>query len=190
MLFSRPDGHGACLARQTQQFPVRRSWRFTGFGNGEILFCAPVCAPGPSDFIMLLTFALGGLSPMSHRRSSPCLGLLVVLAGCALFTACVGASRLPARSRGPAGAQIGKSELDMSFLETAPVTRDDVTSKLASIDTGYHDPHLFWGRWVDSKWGYWWVIVAAGPGSPAAGTGDAKRIWHVKNLLITFDDNG
>lgn len=126
---------------------------------------------------------------MNHRRSSRCLGLPALLAGCALFTACVGATRLPARSRGPAGAQIQTSELDMSFLETAPVSRDDVSSKLASIDTGYHDSHLFWGRWFDSRWGYWWVVVAAGPGSPAAGAGDAKRVWHVKNLLITFDDN-
>jgi hypothetical protein len=97
---------------------------------------------------------------------------------------------MPDRVRGPAGSQIEKGELDMTFLESSSVHREDVTSKLAPIDTGYRDPHLFWGRWVDSKWGYWWVVVAAGPGSPAVGAGDAKRIWHVKNLLVTFDDNG
>jgi hypothetical protein len=129
---------------------------------------------------------------MNHWHSSLCrLDLLAALAFCALLTACVGATRLPARTRGPAGVQIQKNELDMSFLETPSVHRDDVTSKLASIDTGYHGPHLFWGRWVDSKWGYWWLVFAAGPGTGGGtGAGDAKRIWHVKNLLVTFDDNG
>jgi hypothetical protein len=81
----------------------------------------------------------------------------------------------------------------MGFLESAAVQQKDVADKLASIDTGYRDPHLFWGRWADSKWGYWWLAMAvvpgAGGGSPAA-AGNAKRIWHVKNLLVTFDDNG
>jgi hypothetical protein len=66
-------------------------------------------------------------------------------------------------------------------------------TSLPQSTQAYRDPHLFWGRWADSKWGYWWLVVAAVPGagggSPAA-AGNAKRIWHVKNLLVTFDDNG
>jgi len=67
----------------------------------------------------------------------------------------------------------------------------DVSTKLASIDTGYRNPHLFWGRRTDSKWGYWWLVVSPAPTSsgPSAAS-NAKRIGHVKNLLGTFDDNG
>jgi hypothetical protein len=66
--------------------------------------------------------------------------------------------------------------------------REEVSKKLASIDTGYSNPRLFWGRWAVSKWGYWWMV-----GAPCAGNclaGDAKRIWHAHNLLITFDETG
>ncbi len=123
---------------------------------------------------------------MNHRRSSSCrLDLLLTPVCCALLTACVGATRLLASTRGPAGSQIQKKELDMTFLEAPSVHREDVTSKLASIDTCYKHPHLFWGRWADSRWGYWWFL-ADGKG----GAGDAKRVWHVKNLLVAFDDNG
>ena len=123
---------------------------------------------------------------MNHQRSSSCrLDLLFTLVCCALLTACVGATRLPASTRGPAGSQIQKKELDMAFLEAPSVHREDITTKLASIDTGYKDPHLFWGRWADSKWGYWWFVAGGN-----SGAGDAKRIWHVKNLLVAFDDNG
>lgn len=131
---------------------------------------------------------------MSSRRFSPCcrFALVIVLLGCGSLVTCVGATRMPMRTRGPAGAQIQASNLDMSFLESPAVHQKDVADRLASIDTGYRDPHLFWGRWADSKWGYWWVVVAASPygGGGAAAAGDAKRVWHVKNLLITFDDNG
>lgn len=105
---------------------------------------------------------------MSLRRFSPCrrLALVVALLACGFLVACGGATRMPVRRRGPAGAQIQASNLDMSFLESPAVQQKDVADKLLSIDTGYRDPHLFWGRWADS------------------------RIWHVKNLLVTFDDTG
>ena len=56
------------------------------------------------------------------------------------------------------------------------------------INTGYKDSHLFWGRWAKSQWGYWWMVIALSGGG--AGAGDANRIWHVHNMLITFDENG
>lgn len=132
---------------------------------------------------------------MSPRRFSPCrrFALVIVLLACGSLVTCVGATRMPMRTRGPAGAQIQASNLDMRFLESPAVRQEDVADRLASIDTGYRDPHLFWGRWADSKWGYWWMVVAASPyggGGGAAAAGDAKRIWHVKNLLVTFDDKG
>lgn len=117
-------------------------------------------------------------------------GLFFALLCTVSLTACVGATRLPVRSRGPTGERVPAGGLDMSFLEGGSAHHDDVSSKLASIDTGYRDPHLFWGRWADSKWGYWWIVVSPGPTSGTAAAGDAKRIWHVKNLLVTFDDNG
>jgi hypothetical protein len=105
---------------------------------------------------------------MSLGRFSPCchLARVLVLVACGSWLACMGATPVPVRNRGPARAQIQTSALDMSFLELPAVQQQEVTDKLGSIDTGYRDPHLFWGRWPDS------------------------RIWRVKNLLITFDDNG
>lgn len=99
--------------------------------------------------------------------------------------ACVGATRLPARAQGTSGATIDEKQLDLSFLQVGVTRREEVIKKLSMIDSGYSDPGLFWGRWADSKWGYWWV-VAGGYSS----TGDAKRVWHVKNLLVTFDKDG
>jgi hypothetical protein len=83
-----------------------------------------------------------------------------------LLSACIDAARLPVRAQGPARTQFQASSLDMSCLDLPAVQQKDVADKLASIDTGYHDPHLFWGRWADS------------------------RASRVKNLLVTFDDNG
>lgn len=124
---------------------------------------------------------------MKHRSISlrSGLGIAVAIALCAVLSACIGAVRLPARGRGPTGEQLPKNELDLGFLESPRLQRDDVVNKFALVDTGYHDPHLFWGRWVESKWGYWWVITTG-----QAAAGDAKRVWHVKNLLVTFDENG
>ena len=83
------------------------------------------------------------------------------------------------------GDQLQKDELDLRFLDAPGVRRDEVLSKLARIDTGCQNPRLFWGRWAESKWGYWWFVAAQGGGG-----GDAKRTWHVKNLLVTFDQTG
>jgi len=99
----------------------------------------------------------------------------------------VGATRLPTRSRGQAGEQLRKDEIDFRFLENSVVHREDIANKLARIDTGCRDPQLFWGRWAESKWGYWWMVAG---NNRSGGVGDAKRTWHMKNLLVTFDEKG
>lgn len=101
------------------------------------------------------------------------------------LSGCVGATRLPARSRGPAGETFQKKELDFAFLEENGTRREEVVRRLSAIDTAYSNPRLFWGRWSDSKWGYWWFVAAQG-----GGAGDAKRVWHVQNLLVSFDEDG
>ena len=109
----------------------------------------------------------------------------IIFSGLLVLAGCAGAMRLPARSHGPAGANIEHRELDMSFLQPGTTSRTEVLNKLAVIDTGPSTPRLFWGRWSESKWGYWWFVAANGQA-----IGDARRIWHLKNLLLTFDENG
>ena len=93
------------------------------------------------------------------RLFSSCCALAFIFAGCMLLTGCVGATRLPARSHGPEGANIKKDALDLSFLQAGTTQRADVIEKLQPIDTQYANPRLFWGRWSDSKWGYWWIVA-------------------------------
>jgi hypothetical protein len=102
-----------------------------------------------------------------------------------LLSGCAGATRLPARTRGPAGENLQVKRLDLAFLDAPGTQRQEVLSRLSAVDTSYTNPRLFWGRWSDSKWGYWWFIA----GNNSA-EGDAKRIWHVHNLLVSFDENG
>ena len=98
---------------------------------------------------------------------------------------CAGATRLPMRTRGPAGEALPTKQLDLAFLDAGGTQREEVVRRLSAVDTAYSNPRLFWGRWSDSKWGYWWLIAG---GNSAAG--DAKRVWHVHNLLVSFDENG
>jgi hypothetical protein len=98
---------------------------------------------------------------------------------------CAGATRLPTRAHGLTGANLEAKQLDLHFLDEGGARREDVLQRLGPIDTGYSSPRLFWGRWSNSKWGYWWFVAAQG-----GGAGDAKRIWHVHNVLVTFDENG
>ncbi len=111
--------------------------------------------------------------------SALALSATIILSGCA------GATRLPMRARGPAGESLQTKHLDLAFLDAPGTQREEVVRRLSSVDTAYFNPRLFWGRWSDSKWGYWWVIAG---GYSAAG--DAKRVWHVHNLLVSFDENG
>jgi hypothetical protein len=69
------------------------------------------------------------------------------------------------RSRGPSGASIESRRLDLSFLHSGTTGRDEVVDKLAAINTGYVNPRLFWGRWSESKWGYWWFVTDSGVGT-------------------------
>jgi len=102
-----------------------------------------------------------------------------------LLSGCAGATRLPMRAKGPAGEALQNNKLDLGFLDAPGTQRDAVVSRLSSVDTSYSNPRLFWGRWRESKWGYWWFIA----GNYSA-EGDAKRIWHIHNLLVSFDENG
>jgi hypothetical protein len=99
---------------------------------------------------------------------------------------CAGVMRLPASQRGSTGDTIQKNELDLTFLEENKTRREEVFARLSSIDTEFSSPNLFWGRWSDSKWGYWWFVTDLTHNSAS----DAKRMWHVHNLLVTFDENG
>jgi hypothetical protein len=103
----------------------------------------------------------------------------------AILSGCAGATRLPMRAKGPAGEALQNNKLDLAFLDAPGTQREEVVSRLSSVDTSYSNPRLFWGRWSESKWGYWWFIA-----SNSSAAGDAKRIWHTHNLLVSFDENG
>lgn len=97
------------------------------------------------------------------------------------LTGCAGATRLPTRTNGPEGTTVQSDTVDLAFLQTGITRREEVLNKLNGIDTHYSNPRLFWGRWSQSRWGTW----AVAPGGAAGG-----RIWHVHNLLLTFDEQG
>jgi hypothetical protein len=107
---------------------------------------------------------------------------------CLILAGCAGATRLPTRSRGPNGNQIAAKQIDLAFVQTGTTKRQEVLDKLYPVNTGCCGPRLFWGRWTDSKWGYWWLVVAPG-GSSGSGAGNAKRLWRVKSIVLSFDDN-
>jgi hypothetical protein len=109
-----------------------------------------------------------------------------------VLTSCFGATRLPTRQHGSSGQKFDAKTFDPTVVQPGTTTRDEVLANFSMINTGYQDPHFFWGRWATSKWGYWWMVIAASPsgGGGASGAGDAKRIWHVHNMLLTFDDAG
>lgn len=112
---------------------------------------------------------------------------VVTLGFCILLCGCVGATRLPARATGPTGVRLEPKEVDLSFVKTGATRREELSNQLSIVNTSYSNPRLFWARWSESKWGYWWVV-----GWPCNGcvAGDAHRKWHVKNLLVAFDENG
>jgi hypothetical protein len=113
-------------------------------------------------------------------------GLCAAVSGCAG----AGATRLPTRAKGSGGEAIQRKDLDLTFLQGDTARREEVVQRLSSIDTGYANPRLFWGRWTDSKWGYGWFDLPCSTKRCSGGTGDAKRVWHLHNLLVTFDENG
>lgn len=106
---------------------------------------------------------------------------------CALLCGCVGAIRVPARALNPAGTNIDQKEIDLKFIARGTTQRDEVDHQLSLIDTAYDNPRIFWGRWSESRWGYWWVLGGACDHCMA---GDAQRLWRIKNLVVAFDENG
>lgn len=116
-----------------------------------------------------------------HRITS-----VITLCFCALLCSCVGATRLSVRATGPAGA-LQPRAIDLNFVQTGSTQRDEVAHQLAALDTTYSNPRLFWARWSESRWGYWWVVGMPCNSCMAA---DAHRKWHFKNFLVAFDENG
>src|SRR5947208_11709728 len=84
------------------------------------------------------------MKTMQHLAISALTLSAIVLSGCA------GATRLPARAKGPAGETLQTKHIDLSFLEAPGTQREDVLKRLSTVDTAYSNPRLFWGRWSDS----------------------------------------
>ncbi len=116
-----------------------------------------------------------------HRISS-----FITLSFCAFLCSCVGAIRMPVRATGPTGA-LQPRAIDLNFVQTGSTQREEVAHQLAAVDTSYSNPRLFWARWSESRWGYWWAVGMPCNSCMAA---DAHRKWHFKNFLVTFDENG
>jgi len=110
-----------------------------------------------------------------------CLGIVADVYCALVLSGCVGVTRLPTKTNGPTGTTIQKNDIDLTFLRDGTTRREEVVNTLSRIDTGYSNSRMFWGRWNESNSGYW-VIGPFG--------GDAERNWHVRNLLVSFDENG
>jgi hypothetical protein len=74
-------------------------------------------------------------------------------------------------------------KVDLTFLKAGSTTREEVSQKLASIDTGVNQKEFFWGRPRVSKYR---SIVMVG----YVPIGPADRLWGVENLLASYDANG
>src|SRR6266446_2083827 len=110
-----------------------------------------------------------------------CLGIVADVYCALVLSGCVGVARLPTKTNGPTGTTIQKNDIDLTFLRDGTTRREEVVNTLSRIDMGYSNSRMFWGRWNESNSGYW-VIGPFG--------GDAERNWHVRNLLVSFDENG
>lgn len=113
------------------------------------------------------------------------LAISALIFSAALLSGCAGATRLPMRAKGPAGETLQNKHLDLAFLDAPGTQRQEVADRLKTVDTAYANPRLFWGRWSESKWGYWWFVASTNDAR-----GDAKWVWHTHNLLVSFDENG
>ena len=119
------------------------------------------------------------------RTLLACLGIAAGSFCAFVLSGCAGATRLPARTKGPTGSTIQENDIDLAFLQAGTTRREEVVNRLSRIDTGFSNSRMFLGRWSESKWGHW-VILA----SPGGAGGDVGRNWHVHNLLVSFDENG
>ncbi|MFI5095240.1 MAG: hypothetical protein ACHQIK_17525 [Candidatus Acidiferrales bacterium] len=125
------------------------------------------------------------LTPESHKpenrhtRAQRWLQVGITLPLCVTLLGCLGATRLPKRTRTPEGTEV--KNIDLSFLHPGQTTRAEVKERLKLIDTGYQGDHFFLGRWSSSVWGAWAVGLWSGGGG---------RVWKNGNLLVEFDDAG
>lgn len=122
-----------------------------------------------------------------HSRFSIRARLVWPLLLCSFTCGCIGATRLPVRAVNPAGDKIDHKEIDLKFLQVGVTQHEEVDHQLSLVNTSYDNPRLFWGRWSESRWGYWWVLGVPCDNCMA---GDARRLWRIKNLLVGFDENG
>ena len=106
--------------------------------------------------------------------------IVAVMCSALALAGCVGATKLPTKTNGPTGIKLENNEIDFTFLQAGSTRREEVVSRLSRIDTGYSNPGMFWGRWSESKSGYF--VLGLG--------GGAARNWHARNLLVSFDENG
>jgi len=121
--------------------------------------------------------------PLSSPSRTRC---VIALFFCTSLWGCVGATRLPVRAKGPSGS-LQKNEIDLNSVRIGKTRREEVINQLGAINTGYSNSRLFWGRWTESKWGYWWVV---GYSCNNCIAGDAHRKWRGQNLLVAFDEKG
>lgn len=87
---------------------------------------------------------------------------LILLLSLVLFSGCVGATRLPARSRGPGGTQIEPKQIDLAFVQTGTTQRQEVLDKLSMINTGLpvRDYSGDDGQNPNGGTGGWWSLPA------------------------------
>ena len=115
---------------------------------------------------------------MSARRFFPRLAYAVVTVSVLTISACVVVPiRVSKQDRDVAGKSL---DLDLSFLNSGSTNHDELTKRLAAIDTGVNRENFFWGRWDSSKW----RSTAVGFVPP-----EGERLWHAQNLLVQFDPN-
>jgi hypothetical protein len=117
-----------------------------------------------------------------NRRFHASVMLSVVLLGAAATSGCVVPVKMKNRIEGPAGTKEGLSK---EVLVPGTTTRREVEERYKgfAVDTGI--PNLFWGRFRQSSW----AVVFGVAGYAGAATGGGRK-WNVRNLLITFDDDG
>jgi hypothetical protein len=113
---------------------------------------------------------------------------------CALVLALSGCYPLPVRSpTRVADSAPTPSTIDLAFLKKGSTTRDEVQTKLASINTGAGDSQFFWGRPRVSKYrlvmmvGY--IPLPVYPGDKGQ-VEKPPRWWGTENLLVGYDDRG
>jgi len=114
---------------------------------------------------------------------------LVLVTGLAALPllSCAGCLIVPVRvntvTRGAVADKHQKVTLD--FIQKGVTTRNEVVEKLRWMDANVNDPHLFIGRWSDSRWGVVWMAA-----SYYSADGGFNRKWNNHNLLVEFDDAG